>query len=114
MTGVDKVWPRSIECQGQSGSVGDIWNIDNVPMKVDPARTSGRRTAKFHPSSELPLGEWNTYDITLDGEELIVKVNGVLQNSATGCEVIPGKICLQSEGAQMEYRNIRLIPLPDR
>jgi hypothetical protein len=111
MTGPDKIWPRSLECQGQFGSVGDIWNIDNVPMKADPARTQGRRTAKLRPSSERPLGEWNAYDITMDGGELIVKVNGVLQNTATGCEEIPGKICLQSEGAEMEFRNIRVIPL---
>ncbi len=114
MTGPDKVWPKSVECQGQAGSVGDLWNIDDFTMTTDPARTEGRRTVKLCESSERPLGEWNTYDIILDGGELIVRVNGVLQNWATGCEEVPGKICLQSEGSAMEFRNIRLIPLPTR
>ena len=36
MVGPDKVWPRSIEAQGQYNSAGDIWNIDKFPMKTDP------------------------------------------------------------------------------
>ena len=63
----DKVWPKSIESQLNSGDAGDIWNIDKFAMKTDPARTKDRRTIKMHPSSEKPLGEWNTYEITLDG-----------------------------------------------
>jgi hypothetical protein len=38
-------------------------------------------------------------------------VNGVLQNVATGCSVSSGKICLQSEGTPIEYRNIYIEPL---
>jgi hypothetical protein len=111
MVGPDKVWPRSIEAQGQSGSLGDIWNIDEFPMKTDPSRTSGRHTRKMHPSNEKPLGEWNEYEITLDGGNLEIRVNGLVQNTATECWEVPGKICLQSEGAHMEFRNIVLIPI---
>lgn len=114
MVGPDKVWPKSIECQGRSGDAGDIWRIGQFPMTVDPARTEGRRTVKLKASSERPIGEWNTYEIILDGGELMVRVNGVLQNTATGCQEVPGKICLQSEGGAMEFRNIRLVPLPPR
>ncbi|MGB2819770.1 MAG: DUF1080 domain-containing protein, partial [Phycisphaerae bacterium] len=42
MTGADKVWPKSIEAQGQSGSMGDIWNIDRFAMKAAAERTRGR------------------------------------------------------------------------
>ncbi|MEW6357442.1 MAG: family 16 glycoside hydrolase [Planctomycetota bacterium] len=111
MTGEDKVWPRSIEAQGMFGNMGDIFNIGEFPMKTDPTRTKGRHTAKMHPSNERPLGEWNTYEITLNGGDLEIKVNDLLQNAATDCEVIPGKICIQSEGAQMEYRNVVLVPI---
>lgn len=114
MVGPDKVWPKSIECQGMSGDVGDIFNIDQFPAKADPSRTEGRRTVKLFPSNERPLGEWNTCEIIADGGEIIVKVNGMLQNSLTEVEEVPGRICLQSEGAQMEFQNIRLIPLPER
>ena len=108
----DKVWPKSIEAQLQSGSAGDIWNIDDFPMMTNRDRTNGRHTAKAHPSNEKPLGEWNQYSIRLEGDSLQLKVNGVVQNTATRCEVIDGWIALQSEGAHIEFRNIRLRPLP--
>jgi len=111
MTGPDKVWPKSIECQGQSGAMGDIWNIDQFPMKVAADRTSGRHTRKLHPSNEKPLGEWNGYEITLDGPNLEIAVNGLVQNTATECQETPGKICLQAEGGAMEFRNLVLIPI---
>jgi hypothetical protein len=111
MVGPDKVWPRSIEAQGQFEAAGDIWNIDEFPMKVDPARTSGRHTQKMHESNEKPVGEWNQYEITLDGGYLELKVNELVQNTATECWETPGKICLQSEGSPMEFRNLVLIPI---
>ena len=110
----DEVWPKSVECQLNSGDAGDIWVIDNFPIKLDPARTKGRRTVKLHESSEKPLGEWNTYDITLDGGNLELKVNGVVQNTATDMEVVPGYILLQSEGAPIEFRKVELTPIESK
>ncbi|MCP3915185.1 MAG: DUF1080 domain-containing protein [bacterium] len=111
MVGTDKVWPKSIEAQLQSRHAGDIWNIDHFPMQVDPARTQGRRTRKLLPTNEVPLGGWNRYRIVLDHGELVLEVNGVVQNLGRWCEEVPGKICLQSEGAYIEFRNIRLRPI---
>jgi hypothetical protein len=34
-------------------------------------------------------------------------------NEGTGAEPFSGRICLQSEGAEIHFRNIRLTPLPD-
>ena len=107
----DKVWPRSIECQGQRNSLGDIWNIDQFPMKTDPARTKGRHTPKLHPTNEKALGEWNDYEIELNKGNLTLKVNGLVQNTATECAELPGKIALQSEGSKVEFRNIVLTPI---
>jgi putative membrane-bound dehydrogenase-like protein len=104
----DKVWPRSIESQLDSGNAGDIWNIDAFGMDVDPARTDGRRTVKLQPSSEKPLGEWNTYHITLRDGDLVLEVNGQVQNRARWCEELPGSIALQSEGAPIEFRRVTL------
>ena len=111
MTGADKVWPRSIEAQGQSGSMGDIWNIDKVPVKVAEDRTNGRHTAKLHDSNELEIGQWNEYEILLDGGDLEIQVNNLVQNTGTECEEIAGKICLQAEGSAKEFRNIVLVPI---
>ncbi len=111
MTGPDKVWPKSIEAQLQHQNAGDIWNIDLFGMEVDSRRTQGRRTLKRQPTSENTMGEWNRYEITLDRGELRLEVNGILQNTASWCDEMPGKICLQSEGATIEFRNIELRPI---
>ncbi len=111
VTGPDKVWPRSIEAQGMAGSLGDIFNIGKFPMKADKDRTRGRHTPKMHPSNEKPLGQWNRYELSLVGGDLALVVNGLVQNIAAECEVIAGKIAIQSEGAPMEYRNIVLVPV---
>ena len=103
-----QVWPKSIEAQLMSQNAGDIWNIDAFPMLVESDRTSGRRTVKLLPSNEKPLGEWNHYRIRLVGGDLEMWINGVLQNSATWCEEIPGVIALQSEGAVIEFRNVQI------
>lgn len=111
MVGPDKVWPKSIEAQLQSGHAGDLWNIDAFPMQVSAARTDGRRTQKALPSSERAIGEWNRYVITLDEGDLTLEVNGIVQNHASFCEIVPGKICLQSEGCAIEFRNVVLRPI---
>ncbi|MHC4140961.1 MAG: 3-keto-disaccharide hydrolase, partial [Planctomycetota bacterium] len=110
MVGEDKVWPRSVEAQLHSGNAGDFWNIGEVPMKSDPDRTRGRNTKKTH-FAERPVGEWNEYEIIVDGSSVVLKVNGQTVNEAWDVQEIPGKICLQSEGAEIHFRNIRLSPI---
>lgn len=104
-------WPKCVEAQLLNQHAGDIFTIANYPLTGDPERTKGRYTAKAHPSNEKPQGEWNTYEIILDGENLTLKVNGLVQNEATGVAVMPGYVAVQSEGAPIEYRNIQLTPL---
>ncbi len=110
MIGPDKVWPRSVEAQLHSENAGDFWNIDEFPMQTDPARTKGRNTKKTH-GAERPVGEWNEYEIIVAGPRITLKVNGEVLNEAWEVQEVPGKICLQSEGAEIHFRNIRLAPL---
>ena len=104
-------WPKSIEAQVMSGRMGDIYNFGKFPMKTDPKRTKGAWTPRIHKSNEKPTGQWDDYEITLNKGDLELKVNSLVQNRATDCQVIPGRICLQSEGGPMEFRNIVLIPI---
>ena len=110
MVGDDKVWPKSVEAQLESGNAGDFWNIDNVVMTVDSNRTKGRNTRKTH-GAERPIGEWNEYEIIVHEGDIVLYVNGEELNRATNVEVVPGKICLQSEGAEIQFRSVRLTPL---
>jgi hypothetical protein len=64
--------------------------------------------------AEKPEGEWNTYEITLDGPSLGVLVNGKKLNEATGATVMPGRIALQSEGGEIHFRRVELWPIGAR
>jgi hypothetical protein len=114
IVGPDKVWPKSVEAQGASGELGDVAVIDGFPLRADPARTHGRHIDRIHADApERPLRQWNDLRITLDRGDLTVEVNGVVQNRATGIAVVPGKIGLQSEGTQYEFRDIEVRRLSD-
>lgn len=113
-SGDDIVWPKSLECQLASGNAGDFWAIGGVEFKEHAEagqRVSGRRTVKLKSSSEKPVGQWNAYDIVCKDNWIVVLVNGVLQNVATNCSEKSGRICLQSEGTPIEFRNIYIEPL---
>jgi hypothetical protein len=111
MVGEDKVWPKSVEAQLHSGNAGDFWNIDGFKMTVDASRTNGRNTKKTH-GAERPLGEWNEYEIVVNHGDVVLYVNGEELNRATGVEEVPGHICLQSEGAEIHFREVWIRELP--
>ena len=107
MTGEHTVWPNSVEAQLHSTNAGDFWNIGKYPMKVNEERTNGRNTKKTH-FAENPVGEWNEYEIVVDKTDITLMVNGEVVNNAWDVKVQPGRICLQAEGSEMHFRNIRL------
>ena len=90
-------------------NAGDFWVIDGAEIN-EHTDQSTRRVIKLKDSSEKPVGEWNSYDITCKADSIIVLVNGVLQNLGSGATVTSGKICFQSEGKPIEFRNIYLEP----
>ena len=108
----DKVWPRSVEAQLQSGSAGDFWNIGEFPMQAPEERTRGRNTKHLY-ANERPIGAWNHYEIIVDGDRVELWVNGERLNHATEVLETPGSICLQSEGAPIEFRRVRLAEIRD-
>jgi len=112
-TELEGKWPKSIEAQLMTGRMGDIYLFGKFSIKTDPKRSRGAWTSKMHESNEKPIGQWDEYEITLNKGDLKLRVNGLVQNTATEATVIPGKICLQSEGGPLEFRNIVLIPIVD-
>ncbi len=106
----DEVWPRSIEAQLMAGNAGDFYSIGSFPMKGDAGRTNGRHVAHTM-SNERPQGEWNEYEIIVDGGTITLNVNGAELNKATECEATAGRIALQAEGGQIWFKDVRLVPL---
>jgi hypothetical protein len=120
------MFPQSIEVQMQSGEAGDFWCIEEdiaVPdMEARRPREDGaewggsegdaRRILNLTDDSEKPLGEWNTMVIETRGSDLSVWVNGDLVNRGSGASTDHGRIALQAEGAEVEFRKIEIGPLP--
>jgi hypothetical protein len=122
-----KMFPKSIEVQMQHQQAGDFWCIgENIevpdmekrrPRKDETQKYGGessdaRRIINLTDESEKPLGEWNTMEIECKGGEVKVHVNGVLVNNGFNSTATSGKIALQAEGSEVEFRKILLTPLP--
>jgi 3-keto-disaccharide hydrolase len=111
ITGADRVWPACLEAQLLSGDAGEI--RCNGGSKVNGTTAEHPNfIPRRQPSSEKPLGEWNSYDIICRSNTVTVRVNGVLQNEVTGASVSSGAIGLQVEGKPAEFRNLMIEPLP--
>jgi hypothetical protein len=111
VSGPDKIWPKGVEAQLFINHAGDIWLVDNFKLNVDPARRDPRTSRHFlrrKDGVEKAVGQWNQYDITCKGDTIKLVVNGELENEGRGAERTRGKILLQSEGAEIYFRNIEL------
>ncbi len=121
ITGEEKVWPNAIQIQGKFGAVGDLINQNSgmKKMTTDPARTktvnkdvvASRITPPADKPAEKALKEWNTLVITVEGGKLSVTNNGVLLNTAADISPDAGKIGIQAEAAEMEFKKIELVPI---
>jgi hypothetical protein len=61
---------------------------------------------------EKPVGEWNQYEITCKGDTIRLVINGQLVNEGTDAELTKGRILLQSEGAEIHFKDVALKQLP--
>lgn len=108
------IWPKSLEVQLQNGAAGDFWMIGeyvNVENREQRLR-SGRNLPNLTDDSEKPLGQWNTMVVQMRGDTVRVYVNGDLVNHGWELSATSGAICLQSEGAPIEFRKVQIRPLP--
>ena len=76
-----------------------------------PIAPNGKRS---FPSKNLTKGitEWNHYYVRAINGEVRLWVNGEEVSGGTKCDPAEGYLCLESEGAPVEFKNIRIRPLP--
>lgn len=60
---------------------------------------------------EKGVGEWNTLIVTMKGDTMTVRLNGVTVSRATDLGVTKGKLQIQSEGSEVLFKRITLTPL---
>ncbi len=117
------MFPQSIEVQMLSGEAGDFWVIKediktpNMEERRGPKEKWGssendlRRIKNLTDNSEKPVGQWNQMRIECRERTIKVWVNGDLVNDGFDCTTDHGKIALQAEGAEVEFRRVDLTPL---
>ena len=122
ITGENKIWPKSLEAQLNAGDAGDFWGLDGYELSGPADRTRSFDNEKFGKLTnvkkiqalEKSPGQWNTYEIISEGDTVTLIVNGTEANKATGCAPNKGKICLTSEGSEIHFRNVEIMPLDRR
>lgn len=106
----DGIWPTCFEVQLMAGNAGDFICMGKSDMAERTDKTN-LVVKKKTPSNEVPVSEWNTLEVICKGNTIDVYVNGTLQNQASGINLEEGHICLQSEGKDIEFRNIYVTKL---
>ena len=81
---------------------GDTWTAGNP------------QSSRSFPTKRVtkPHGEWNHYYVRAVNGEVRLWVNGEELNGGNECKPSEGYLALESEGALVEYRNLRIRELP--
>ncbi len=119
ITAVGQPFTRAIEVQILDGrnsesytSHGDIFPIHGARMKPD--RPHPRGSDRCLPSEFRckPAGEWNHYRVVCNNGVVKLSVNGKEVSGGSQCTPRKGYICLEAEGSECHFRNIRIKELP--
>ena len=88
---------------------GELFGVGGV--KTVPDNPRGERSKSIENRCK-GRGEWNTYDLVAVDGLLKLSVNGKFVNGLSHASQRKGYLCLESEGAEIHFRNIRLMELP--
>lgn len=93
-------------------SHGDVFPVGRAKMKpFPPVAPNGKRS---FPSKETTkdAGHWNHYYVRAINGEIRLWVNGVEVSGGSNCSPSTGYLCLESEGAPIEFRGLKIRELP--
>ena len=90
---------------------GDVFPVGVKMKPFPPVSPNGSRS---FPSKNLSKGvnQWNHYYLRCINGEVRLWVNGEEVSGGNGCQPCTGFICLESEGAPIEFRGLRVRELP--
>jgi hypothetical protein len=106
-------WVNQHKVNGKPNHIGYISGelFGAGGLKATPDNPRGSRSM----SRELRCkgkGEWNVYDVVCVDGTVKLSINGKFVNSIRNSSVRKGYLCLESEGAEIHFRNIRILELP--
>lgn len=130
-------WLRSCECQIMEGDVGDFYGLAGVIVDVEGERVDRANpktdilyrkgaplitghTRRIVKSADCEKPSWNTLDLYCVGQSSAHAVNGRVNLRMSGIRhrvdgretpLTQGRIQLQSEGAEVFFRNVAIRPI---
>jgi hypothetical protein len=119
LTHVGTPFSRGIEVQVLDGretkdytSDGDVFSIWGASMKPDRPHPSGWERCLPSEKRAKPSPEWNHYRISCNDGVLKLAVNSKEVSGGNMCRPRKGYICLESEGSECHFRNLRIQEMP--
>jgi len=110
---------RSIEVQIMDGrdtenytSHGDVFAIHGATMRPDKPHPGGWMRSLPSERRCKPAGQWNHYRLESRDGTVSLAVNGKVVTRGYDANPRKGYICLESEGSEVHFRNIRICELP--
>ena len=88
---------------------GELFGVGGV--KTVPDNPRGERSKSILNLCK-PRGEWNSYTVVAVDGVIKLAVNGTFVNGISKSTRKKGYLCMESEGAEIHFRNIRLMELP--
>src|SRR5688500_18264105 len=88
---------------------GELFGVGGVRTVPDNPR--GDRSMAIENRAK-GRGEWNTYGVVAVDGVVKLAVNGVFVNGVSRSTQRKGYICLEAEGAEIHFRNIKILELP--
>lgn len=88
---------------------GELFGVGGV--KTVPDNPRGERS-KSNENRCKGKGEWNTYEVVCVDGTIKLSVNGKFVNGISQSTARKGYLCLESEGAEIHFRNLKVIELP--
>lgn len=119
------VWKSCLELQVQETDCGDFYGLSGGAAQIQsvngvfsPGGDLASGNIKKSQDFENPNGEWNTIEVITVGDKSMHFVNGNLVNALenttyNGAVLQDGQIQIQSEGAEVYYRNIKIKSVTD-
>ncbi len=88
---------------------GELFGVGGV--EVIPDNPRGKRSKSIENRCK-GKGEWNTYEVVCADGTIKLSVNGKFVNGISQASQKRGYICLEAEGAEIHFRNIKIVELP--
>lgn len=89
---------------------GELFGVGGVKTDTDNPR--GERSKSIENRCK-GRGEWNTYDVICVDGTIKLSVNGKFVNGISNSTQRKGYLCLEAEGAEIHFRNFKLVELPN-